>query len=204
MAAESNDPKDVTNAIKQVLRNCILNDDVDIDTLPVFDLEYLFLQLRMRSVGEISKLKYKCNNKIDEDKVCGGIVEIDVNLNEIQPIVPDEHSPKIQLYNNLGIMMKYPNFNILSKLNIETEMDMFKIIVSCIDYIYDKDTVYYAKDYTINELNDFVDSMSQDDLEKIKDFFSTMPKIEKDIDFKCKKCGYSEKMHLEGIQNFFS
>ncbi len=204
MAAESDDAKDITNAIKQVLRNCILNDDVDIDTLPVFDLEFLFLQLRMKSVGEISKLKYKCNNKISDDKVCGAVVEIDVNLTDIKPIIPKEHSNKIELSNSLGVVMKYPNFSILSKLNIETELDMFKIIVSCIDYIYDKDTVYYAKDYSITELSDFVDNMSQEDLEKIKEFFSTMPKIEKDIEFKCKKCGYTEQMHLEGIQNFFS
>lgn len=204
MAAESDDAKDVTNAIKQVLNNCIMTENVDIDTLPVFDLEYLFLQLRIRSVGEISKLKYKCNNKIAEEKVCGAIVEIDVDLNSINPTIPKEHSQKIELSKDMGIMMKYPNFSILNKLNIESELDMFKIVVSCIDYIYDKDTIYYSKDYTTAELNDFVDNMSQEDLEKVKNFFSTMPKIEKDLEFKCKKCGYTEQMHVEGIQNFFS
>lgn len=204
MAAESNDTKDITNTIKQVLQNCVLTEDIDIENLPIFDLEYLFLQLRAKSVGEISKLTYKCNNKIDENKTCGNVVEINVDLNSIQPTIPKEHNPKIQLSKNLGMTMRYPNFSMLNKLNIESELDMFKILVSCIDYIYDNDSIYYTKDYTSDELNEFIDAMSQDDLEKVKNFFTTMPKIEKDVEFKCKKCGYTETMHLEGIQNFFS
>lgn len=204
MAAESNDTKDITNTIKQVLQNCVLTEDIDIENLPIFDLEYLFLQLRAKSVGEISKLTYKCNNKIDENKTCGNVVEINVDLNSIKPTIPKEHNPKIQLSKNLGMMMRYPNFSMLNKLNIESELDMFKILVSCIDYIYDNDSIYYTKDYTSDELNEFIDTMSQEDLEKVKNFFTTMPKIEKDVEFKCKKCGYTETMHLEGIQNFFS
>jgi len=207
MAAQSDDVKDVVNAIKQVLNNCILDKDVDVNTLPTFDLEHLFMQLRARSVGEIAKLSYTCNNKVTDEKgvekPCGGLVKFDINLLEIEPIKNANHTNKIQLTDKLGIVMKYPNFNMVSKLNMKSNVDLLNIVVECIDFIYDEDKIYYAKDCSEKELTDFIESMQQSDMEKIQVFFETMPKIAKDMDFKCGKCGYSEQMHIEGIQNFF-
>lgn len=207
MASQSEDVKDMINAIKQVLRNCILNDDVDVDSLPVFDLEYLFLQLRARSVSEVVNLKYTCNNPVKDEegneKLCGGSVSVDVNILEIQPTKKEEHDNKISLSENLGICMKYPTFEILEKLNSKEDVDFLSVISSCIDYIYDKDNVYYAKDADPTELNEFIESMQQSDMEKIQNFFETMPKITKDFDFKCRKCGYEEHIEIEGMQSFF-
>jgi len=207
MASQSEDVKDMINAIKQVLKNCVLNDDVDIDSLPVFDLEYLFLQLRARSVNEVVNLKYTCNNPVKDDagneKPCGGSVSVDVNILEIEPTKNPEHDNKISLSENLGICMKYPTFEILEKLNSKEDVDFLSVIASCIDYIYDKENVYYAKDADPAELNEFIESMQQADVEKIQTFFETMPKITKDFDFKCKKCGYEEHIEIEGMQSFF-
>ena len=207
MAAQSDNSKDVIDAIRQVLTNCILDTEVDVNTLPSFDLEYLFMHLRARSVGEVVNLRYVCNNKVKdekgEEKDCGGLVKIDINLTEIEPTKNPEHSNKVELSKNLGIVMKYPNFNIVNNLNIKSEVDMLNVIIECIDYIYDKDNIYYAKDTDKKELMNFIENMQQTDLAKIQKFFETMPKIIKKFDFKCPKCSYKEEMDIEGIQSFF-
>lgn len=203
IASESKEEKDTVKAVKQVLNNCIITPDIDVDNLPIFDIEYLFLQLRARSVGETAKLKYKCNNTVGENKeLCGNVVKIFVNLLEINPTFDKDHSNDIKLSDKLGIVMKYPTFNMVEKLNIKSEVDMLNVISVLIDYIYDEDQIYYAKDSTKEELDEFVDGMSEDDTAKIRKFFNTMPKIQKDVEFKCKACGYTEVMHLEGIQSF--
>lgn len=207
MASQSDDAKEVVNTIKQVLNNCILSEDVKVNTLPVFDLEHLFLQIRARSVGEIVNLKYTCNNDIldeqGESKKCGGVVKLDLNLLEIQPTKDAAHSNKIELTDKLGIVMKYPNFDMIQKLNIQNEADLLNVVIGCIDYIYDEEQMYYAKDTSKKELEEFIENLQQSDMEKIQKFFQTMPKLSKNFDFKCPKCGYSENMNVEGIQNFF-
>jgi hypothetical protein len=194
--------QELINVIRQVLKNCVLN-TIDIDALPVFDLEYLFLNLRARSVSEVVNLKYKCNNIVDEIK-CDAINEINVNVLEIKPTFYPEHTNKMALTDKVGICMKYPTFEMLSTLSGKNESDaIMETIYSSIDYIYDEDSIYYAKDITRKEIEDFIDNIQQKDLEKLRIFFDTMPKIKKDVDYSCKKCGYSEKIHLEGIQDFF-
>lgn len=207
MAAESEDPKEVIDSIKQVLNNCILTEGINVNDLPSFDLEHIFIQLRKKSVGDISTLNYKCNNIVEKDgeKVkCGAIISLDLDLNKIETIKNPEHTNKVFLTDTMGIVFKYPSFNNISELNIESELDILDLIVSCIDYIFDEEEIYYAKDHTRVELNEFVDGISQESFDKIKVFFSTMPKSMLDVDFKCGKCGYEEKLHIEGIQNFFS
>lgn len=209
MAAQSEEPETVIKTILQVLNNCIL-DEIDVEKLPLFDIEYLFLNLRARSIGEVVELTYKCNNETTgengEVKTCGNIVNIDVNLLEIKPNMEDVSDKKIQLTNNLGIVMKYPTLQVLEtqKAAERDELDLIiEMIVDCIDYIYDENEIYYAKDSTKQELIEFLDSLQSKELDKLKDFFENVPKIEKDLDFKCRKCGHEEIIPLEGIQNFF-
>lgn len=208
MANESEELVTIVDTIKQILNNCIL-DEIQIDSLPLFDIEYLFLNIRARSIGEVVNLKYKCNNDVlneetKEEKKCNNIVEINLNLLEIEPEKQKAHTTKIEITEKLGIVMKYPNFETLKKFDSVTESDsIIKMTVNCIEYVYDADSIYYAKDSTEEELVGFIESMQSKDLEKIKAFFDTMPKIRKDIDFKCNKCGHEEKIEVEGIQNFF-
>jgi hypothetical protein len=209
MASQSNDEKETINVVKQVLNNCIIS-DIDVEDLPTFDLEHLFMQLRARSVGEVVNLKYNCNNIVKddkgEDKPCGGLVKFDLNILDIKPTIDKDHDSKIQITEKLGIVMKYPTLKMVGNFdNLQNESidSIMEIIVSCIDFIYDDDQMYYAKDSTKEELLEFVDNLQQDDLEKIQKFFTTMPKISKPLDFKCGKCGYEEKIVVEGIQNFF-
>ena len=208
MANENEDLDNVVDTIKQILNNCVL-DEFQVDSLPLFDIEHLFLNIRARSISEIVNLKYKCNNNIldeetKEEKKCNNVVEIDLNILEVEPEKQEGHTNKIEITEKMGVIMKYPSFETIKKFDVENEADsIIKITVNCIDYVYDSDSIYYAKDSTEEELIEFVESMQAKDLEKIKTFFDTMPKMKRDIDFKCNKCGHEEKIELEGIQNFF-
>jgi hypothetical protein len=207
MASESEDPNEMISTIRQVLKNCIL-DEIDVDNLPTFDLEYIFMNLRARSVEEVVNLRYKCNNTVKNEKGadenCTGLVEFDVNILEIQPTKNEKHKDKIQLTENLGIAFKYPTFEMLQKYEKMSENEiMLQILIDCIDYIYDKENIFYAKDTPKKELEEFIDSLQQKDLEKFKEFFDTMPEIKKDVHFKCPKCNYEEDITIKGMQSFF-
>lgn len=208
MASESDDQNEVIRTIRQVLKNCVL-DEVDIDALPTFDLEFLFMNLRARSVEEVVDLKYKCNNLVKDDegneKKCGGEVEFKLNLLEIQATKNPDHTNKIQITDDIGVCFKYPSFDMAQKYEDMNENDaMMNIVVDCIDYIFDKENIYYAKDSAREELIEFVDNLQQKDLEKFQMFFETLPEIRKDVHFKCGKCGYEEDITLKGLQSFFA
>tara|TARA_B100001093_G_scaffold159418_1_gene151907 strand:+ start:1772 stop:2506 length:735 start_codon:yes stop_codon:yes gene_type:complete len=207
MSAESEDTKELITTIRNVLKNCLL-DEVDVDNLPSFDLEYLFMNLRARSVEEVVNLKYKCNNNVKneegEEKKCNHIVEFDVNILEIEPTTYDNHTDKIQINEKVGIRLKYPTFEMFQKYdNLDQSEAMLQVLVDCIDYIYDEEQMYYSKDSTRKELEEFIDNLQQKDLEKFKDFFNTMPELKKDLNFDCPKCEHKETITVKGMQNFF-
>lgn len=206
MAMESDEEKASLIAIKQILNNCSFG-EIDIDNLPIADLEYLFLNLRARSIGEVVDLKYKCNNVIKtesgEEKACGHVNEYSLNVLEIVPNIPEEHTNKIEIKENLGIVMRYPTFKMMETTALDESQRILDLIVDSIDYIYDQENIYYRKDVSKKELLEFVESMTKEQFAKVQNFFDTIPKIEKDIEFKCPKCGYEEYIKVEGIQNFF-
>jgi hypothetical protein len=207
IAMESDDEKTIMDTIKQVINNCCL-DDVDTETLPITDLEYFFLHLRARSIGEIVDLQYKCNNKVKDDAgeevECGNNVKLKVNVLEIEPTFNDKHTNKIELTDKLGIVMKYPNFATIDKVKSNNDVEqILGIIMNCVDYIYDEDSIYYRKDISDEELTEFIENLTQKQFAKVQEFFETVPAIKKELDFKCSKCGYQEKILIEGIQNFF-
>jgi hypothetical protein len=207
MANESEEMDTIVDTIKQVINNCVI-DECDVNALPMFDIEHLFLNIRARSIGENVNLRYNCNNMVskegEEDKQCNNIVSIDLNILEVQPEKEEGHTNKIEITESLGLVMSYPSINILKQFNMENQGDsIMDMTINCIDYIYDKDSIYYAKDTPKQELVDFLESMQSKDLEKIRNFFDTMPKMKKTIHFKCNKCEHEEDIELEGIQNFF-
>lgn len=206
MASESDDANATFLAIKQIINNCCIS-EIDVDDLPVTDLEFFFLNLRARSVGEIVDLQYKCNNKVTNDKneegECGNIVKLKVNVLEIQPEIPEGHTNKIELTPNLGIMMRYPTMSMME--NVEgTEVERItSVLLDCVDYIYDEENIYYKKDISKEELTEFFDGMTREQFAKVQAFFETLPKISKNVEFKCTKCGYHENILVEGMQSFF-
>ena len=209
MASQSDDQAEMIRAVKQVLNNCLVS-KIDIEELPTFDLENLFMNLRAKSVSEVINLRYTCNNDVPsedgENKKCGTVTSFDVNLLDIKPVIEKEHSKKIEISKKLGVMMKYPTMKMLENIKNFNENNIeetINIITDCIDYVYDEDQMYYAKDNTKEELVEFIENLQADDMTKIQNFFVTMPKIKKQLDFKCKKCGYEDKIIVEGLQNFF-
>ena len=208
MNTENDDVEATIKVIRQVLKNCVLN-DINIDDLPVFDLEYLFMHLRARSVSEVVNLKYRCNNVVKdekgEDKDCGTINEISFNVLEIQPTITKSHTNKFQLTDKIGIVMKYPTFELMQKASGKEDNEIIMdLIYASIEQVYDEDTVYHMKDNTRDEIIEFVDNLQQKDLENIRKFFDTMPKLQKKVDYSCKKCNYQENITLEGVQSFFA
>lgn len=209
MAMESEDEKTVTDTIKQIINNCCL-DELDIDSLPISDLEIFFLNLRARSVGEQVEMQYRCNNTVEKENGemsdCGNLVKMNMNLLEVTPSFTEGHTNKIELSDKMGIVMKYPTFKMIdienneNKTEVESLMD---VILDCVDFIYDEDSLYYQKDIDRKELQEFVESLTREQFIKVQNFFETMPKVKKDLHFKCNKCGYEEKIFVEGIQNFF-
>jgi len=210
MAMESNENDSIILAVKQILNNCCI-DDIDIDSLPVADMELLFLNLRARSVGEVVELPYQCNNKLTnengDEKECGNLVKLEVNILEINPEVSKDHTNKIELSENMGMLMKYPSFKIVEeseKTKDLTEIEkVMNILIACIDAIYTEEEIFYAKDVPQKELIDFVENLTREQFMKVQSFFDTIPKIKKDIHFECNKCGYTEDITIEGLQNFF-
>jgi hypothetical protein len=205
MAIESEDENSMLLAIEQIVNNCCLNKDFDVESLPLSDLEFLFLNLRARSVGEVVELQYKCNNRPDKDseEECGHLVKFDLNLLEVQPEIPKDHSQKIELTPTMGIVMKYPSMKLMEYLTGTEIEKLMNLLIACIDYIYDEEQMYYAKDQTKQELTDFVESLNRIQFAELQKFFESLPKIKKELHFHCDKCNYDENIFVEGLQNFF-
>jgi hypothetical protein len=202
MAMESDDKGNIEKNIRQVLHNCTLTEGIEIDDLPILDVEYYFLQLRARSVGEVVENKYKCENLVDE-KPCGNLMESNLNLLDIKVNMPENQSDVIQLNNKLSIKLKYPEFSILSA-DISSATDLaFSMIVNSIEYIFDGEQYYYAKESSIEELTEFVESLNQQQFTKIEDFFTNLPTLNKTIEMDCKKCGFHHTIEVEGLESFF-
>ena len=204
MALESNDDESIQENIKQVLRNCTLTDGVDIDDLPVVDIEYYFINLRAKSVGEIVENKYRCENVVEEKK-CNNIMDISLNLTDIKVEGVVKGNDVIQLTDKISIKLKYPKFSILKSIrNMDkmTEIAM-RMVAESIEYIYDGEQFYYANEVSVEELIEFVESLNQKQFQQIEKFFQEMPKLEKKIKMTCRKCGFKHSLDIEGLENFF-
>lgn len=204
MAMESDDKDTIEKNIKQVLHNCTLTEGVDIDTMPILDVEYYFIQLRARSVGEVVENKYKCENTVD-DKVCNNTMDVSINLLDIKVELTEDNKDEIQLTNTISMKLNYPKFSILEKTSkIENAAEMaFNMIIESIEYLFDGEQYYYAKETPKKELVDFVESLNHEQFAKIESFFNNLPKLNKKMECVCKKCGFQHLIEVEGLENFF-
>jgi hypothetical protein len=204
MALESLESTTIQQNIKDILYNCTLTENVDIDKLPIIDVEYYFINLRAKSVGEIVESRYRCNNEVD-GKECGNIMEKDVDLTQIKVQMKNDVSPEIQLTPNISIKLKYPEFGIVKdSIKYENINDVtFHMIAQSIEYIYDGQQFYYANESTTEELVEFVEGLNQEQFNKIENFFNNLPKLKETLDIKCSKCGFDHKIEVEGLESFF-
>ena len=204
MAMESGDSKSIEQNVKQVLNNCTVTENIDIEKLPVLDVEYYFLNLRARSVGEIVENKYRCDNQVD-GSACGNIMETSLNLLDIKIEGVKENNDVIQLTDTISIKLKYPEFSVINKLSKLSDVSdiAFEMIAESVEYIFDGEQFYYAKETTTVEMVEFIEGLNQQQFAKIEDFFANLPKLEKKIEMKCSRCGFEHKLDVEGLESFF-
>lgn len=199
IALEGENANEILSAVKDIVSVCV--EKIKIDDLTIFDLEYLFLRLREKSIGESIVL----NVKHQIDAGCDNTQELEINLKNVNVVFDDKNEKKIQLTDSVGMMLKYPSINIMDMLtDSETDSDYaLSVLENCIDYIYDEEKVYPTKDYKREEIQQFIDSLSHSHMEKIDLFFSTLPKLEYTATWKCNKCGKEESIILSGLNDFF-
>lgn len=204
MAMESNESNSIQSAVKDILYNCTLTEDVDIEKLPIIDVEFYFINLRAKSVGEIVESKYRCNNTVNGNE-CGNIMEHSLDLQKIKVQMNDEISPEIQITPKIIVKLKYPEFGIVKNSMEYTDINdiTFNMIARSIEYIYDGEQFYYASETQPQELVEFVESMNQEQFSKIESFFNNLPKLKETVDITCSKCGFHHKIDVEGLENFF-
>jgi|TARA_Y100000310_G_scaffold18977_1_gene18618 hypothetical protein len=205
MAQESNEEKTIIDAMKEIVKNCV-ETKLDIDKMPLFDIEYIFMKLRAKSVGEIVKLKYGhpgATNSSNEK--CEHFEEIEVNLDKVEVSRTEGHDTKVKLTDDIGLVMRYPQIGMMEKVRAaETEVEtLFDVIRGCIEMIYEGDEVHYPKDYSKKEMETFLESLNTDQFVKIRNFFETMPKIRYETEYECTECNQREKVTITNIQDFF-
>ncbi len=203
MAVEGKDQKEMANALKQTINNCCL-DDIDVNKLAPFDLEYFFLLLRAKSIGETIDLTYTCQNKKGKTD-CDNVIDFKINIDDIKVSKDPKHTNKIDLTDTVGIMMKYPALETMLDQEFDTNNvdDILKVIMDCMESIYDENSVYKMKDTDKVETIEFLEGLTQDQFIKIRAFFDTMPKIRYEDTLTCDKCKKDNKVEIEGMQNFF-
>ena len=203
LALETENTKDISTAIKTVLKNCIQSRGVKVDNLPTFDIEYLFLNIRGKSVGE----EIEVNLIAPDDEVTQ--VPVTINIDDIKIQKSEEHNNKVKLDETLMMEMKYPSLDQFIKSNFdfteEISMDQsFDLIASCIDKIYNEEEVWSAADCTKKEMKDFLEQMNSLQFKEIEKFFETMPKLSHSVTFTNPKTKVESTVVLEGLSSFFA
>lgn len=203
IALESEDTKQITTAVKSVIKNCILTKNIKVESLPTFDIEYLFLNIRGKSVGEEIEVNIIC----PDDEITQ--VPVKINLDDIKVHKSEEHTNKIKIDKNIMMEMRYPSLDQFIKNNFDfndkNAMDQsFELIGSCIDKIYTEDEVWSASDVTKKEIIDFLESMNSSQFKDIETFFETMPKLSHKIKVTNPNTKVESEVTLEGLPSFFA
>ena len=203
IALESEDNKQITTAIKTVIKNCILTKNIKVELLPTFDIEFLFLNIRGKSVGEELDVNIICPDDGETE------VPVKINLDDIKVQKNEEHSNRIKLDDSIMMEMKYPSLDQFIKNNFDFDnknaMDQsFELIGSCIDKIYTEDEVWATADVSKKELNEFLESMNSSQFKDIEKFFETMPKLSHTVKVTNPKTKVESEVVLEGLASFFA
>lgn len=195
IAQESENSSDRLIAMRQIVNNCCLNLNKPVETIAAFDLEYAFLKIRAKSVGNIVELKY-------QDTTDKKIYNFAVNLDEVEVNFTEGHTNKIEISSDLGLIMKYPTVETYAKNSTEKSDTLIEIVQDCIDTVYDSDNVYVFDQYTYKEKTEFVESITSDGFKQIVEFFNTMPVLSHELNYQDSQ-GTDKKITLLGIDDFF-
>ena len=201
MAMESGESKEMLSAIKEIVKSCTFG-EMQAEDYPMFDIEYVFLQIRSKSVGEKTKLKILCP---DDGKT---YADTEIDLSKIEVYVDDDHSPNIMIDEDrkLGVVMRYPALKDVDADTLQGDINIqktYKMITSCIEQIYEGEKVYLRKDTSDKELQEFVDNLSADQMKKLSTFYNTMPRLEHKVKVKNPKTEVESEVTLKGLASFF-
>jgi len=196
LAQEAGEESDILNAIKQIIKNCTF-EEVEVENLALFDLEYIFLNIRSKSVGEKVELKLLC----DDDGET--YADVTVDLDEVTVDFPKEHTNNIQLTDTISLVMRYPQMSALSLTTVSDTETIFHMIKTSIRQIIDGETIYEQVDFTEEDLDEFIESLSSEHFKQIQEFFQTMPKLKHVVKYKNPKTKKQNKRTLEGLNSFF-
>ena len=202
LAMESQDNKQIANAVKDVISSCILTKGIKVERLATFDIEYLFLNIRGKSVGEEVEVTITCPDDGETQ------VPAVINLDEIKVIIDEDHSPDIKLDDQYTLRMKYPSMDEFIKTNFAVDGDLnvddtFKLIASCVDQVYSEEESWAGVDCTKKELSEFVDSLNSKQFKSVEKFFESMPKLKHVVKVTNPKTKVESDVVMEGLQSFF-
>ncbi len=203
IAMESEDPKQISEAVKTVISNCVLSKGIKVEELSTFDIEYLFLNIRGKSVGETVDVLITCP---DDEKTQ---VPVSINLDDIKVNISEDHSRDIKLDDNLTLRMKYPSMKEFIKTNFDRNFNVsvdetFDLIISCIEQVYSEEESWSASDCTKKELAEFIEQLSSNQFKQIEKFFETMPKLTHTLKIKNPNTEVESEVVLEGLSSFFA
>ena len=204
IAQHSEDQVVMIDTLKNIIKSCTL-DKLNPDTLATFDIEYLFTQIRAKSVGENVDLLFPCDIDHGEDNEKAR-VKISFDLTKINVEIPEGHSKKIELFDDVGVIMKYPSINVIKQLenvNMDDVETVFNIISSSIDIIYNGSELFHTKEQNKKDVVEFLENLTSNQFNKIQKFFETMPRLRQSVKYTCPVCSLEHNKVMEGLDSFF-
>ena len=204
LAMQSEDQRQMVKTLSDVVTECFEH-KLNVSEIAMFDLEYIFAQLRAKSVGETVALTMKCKQCDPEDEKAR--IRVEINLLDIPVTFPENQDKKIMLWDDVGVLMRYPSLKVLEQMdaikNPDDPESLYAIISACMDSIFTSEEVFKVSDTPASEVKDFLDNLTNEQFTKIKDFFEQMPKMSKEIDYSCPQCGLAHHQKVEGLNSFF-
>ena len=205
MAAESKDANEIINTVKQVINNCVIDGVVDINKLPFFDIDYVFIFLRAKSVSDSVPMRMTCNNVLEDGSTCGNNFESNMDISNASLEKNDEISDDIKLDKINGVRMKYPNYSIVKYLEQAKDADKkTALIVNSIEYVYDKKGMHSSKDFSKDELKAFIEGLTEENYKKLELFVDNFPTTVVNLEADCPKCGFHHHVRYADFYDFFS
>lgn len=205
IAAESKDANEIITTVKQVINNCVIEGTVDINKLPFFDIDYIFIFLRAKSVSETVPMRLTCNNVLEDGSTCGHMFEANMDISHASLEKDDSISNDIKLDKVNGVRMKYPNYSVVKHLEQAKDVDKkTALIINSIEYVYDKKGMHSAKDFSKEELKTFVEGLTEENYKKLESFVDNFPVTVVNLEADCGKCGFHHHVRYADFYDFFT
>lgn len=204
MAIEANEINFVIDTVKQIISNCIVKGEVNLDKVPFYDVDFIFIFLRAKSIGETVEIRMTCNNVLENGNVCNHVFEADMDIANCEVVQDKEVQNDIKLDSQRGLKMKYPSYATIKRLESNTNIDLTtSMIVNSIDHIYDNKTIHSSKDYTKDELKEFVENLTEAQYKKLEYYVTHFPTFVVKLEATCPKCGFHHKVRYSDFYDFF-